>query len=88
MCVIRYYRMAVISFKVSAEDARAIRAQARKQRLTVSEFLRRQALAPVRPEPEIKLRKCPLTGAMVFDRVDDVAALSVESTREILADFP
>lgn len=80
--------MTTISFRVSTEEARAIRARARQGRLTVSEFLRRQATAESRPSVEVGLRKCPLTGAAIFDPADDFPSLTVQSTREMLAYFP
>lgn len=80
--------MATISFKVSTEEAQAIRSRARQERLTVSEFLRRQAVASPQPATKIQLRKCSVTGATIFAAAEDLPALTVESTRAILADFP
>lgn len=80
--------MTTISFKVSPEEAREIRARARRERLTVSEYLRRQAIAPVQAPAKIPRTRCPLTGAMIFGKVDDLPPLTVESTRDLLADFP
>ncbi len=80
--------MSTISFKVSPNEARAIRTRAQKQRLTVSEFLRRQAVAPVHVLGEVKLKRCPLTGAMIFGHAEDLPPLTVDSTREMLTDFP
>lgn len=80
--------MATISFKVSPEEARNIRSRARREQLTVSEFLRRQAAIPTQPTAKIELRQCPLTGATIFDAAEDLPPLTVESTREMLADFP
>lgn len=81
--------MVTISFKVGLEEAQAIRARARHERLTVSEFLRRRAVAPARPAAKIKLRRCPLTGVHIFDGIgDSQPPLTVEATREMLADFP
>jgi|GEM_PF-734518 len=86
----RYYCITVttISFKVSLDEARDIRSRARRERLTVSEYLRRQAVAPARPSPAIRQTICPLTGATIFSATDDLPPLTVESTREMLADFP
>ncbi len=81
--------MVTISFKVGPEEAQAIRARARQERVTVSEFLRRRAVAPVRPAARIKLRRCPQTGAMIFDGLgDSMPPLTVGATREMLVDFP
>jgi hypothetical protein len=87
---LKYYRitMTTISFKVSDVEARAIRNRARQERMTVSEFLRRQAMVPSRPPARIGLRRCPQTGATIFEGAEDLPPLTVESTREILAEFP
>jgi len=87
-CRCLYYGNTVttLSFKVSRDQARAIRA--REERLTVSEFLRRQAVAQPRPAAVVALRLCPVTGATIFDGADDLPPLTVESTREMLADVP
>jgi hypothetical protein len=77
-----------LSFKVSSDEARIIRDRARREHLTVSEFLRRQAVLPSRPPSKVGLRTCPHTGAVIFDTPADMPPLTVESTREILADFP
>jgi hypothetical protein len=81
--------MVTISFKVGLEEAQAIRARARQERVTVSEFLRRRAVAPARPAARIKLRRCPQTGAVIFDGLgDSIPPLTVQATREMLAEFP
>jgi hypothetical protein len=80
--------MPTISFKVSKEEERTIRARARLERLTVSEFLRRQAVALFKPPTVIARVKCPLTGAIIFGGAADLPPLTVDSTREMLADFP
>ena len=80
--------MKTISFKVTPEEAREIRANARREHLTVSEFLRRQASAPVQQATRLQRTKCPKTGALVFGRIEKLPPLDVESTKEMLADFP
>lgn len=80
--------MTTISFKVSTDEAREIRARARRERLTVSEYLRRRALASVQPPAHIQRTPCPITGATIFAAAPDLPPLTVESTREMLADFP
>ncbi len=81
-------QMTTLSFKVSIEEAQAIRERARQERMTVSEFLRRQAAAPMRRQGQVNLRECPLTHVKIFDTVEDLSPLTVEATRKILADFP
>ncbi len=80
--------MTTISFKVSKEEAQAIRERAQRERLTVSEYLRRQAVAPPQSPALLTRSQCPLTGAFIFDGADDLNPLTVDSTREMLADFP
>ncbi len=81
-------RMATLSFKVSDEEARFIRARARQEQLTVSEFLRRQSVAPSKSPAAIKRTRCPLTGVAIFEGAEDLPPLTVDSTREMLANFP
>lgn len=80
--------MKTISFKVSPEEEREIKSRARQQRLTVSQFLRQQATAPLRSVPPLELRLCPVTGAMIFAPAESLPPLNVETTRQMLADFP
>jgi hypothetical protein len=77
-----------LTFKVTDEEARRIRAAAKKQRLTVSEFLRRKAAGSDVPPAEPQRVKCPLTGAMIFAPLADAPPLTLESVKEMLADFP
>jgi hypothetical protein len=80
--------MATISFKVSEEEALQIRARAKRERLTVSEFLRRQAVGPSRLPAPVQRLSCPFTGATIFEAPEDFPPLTVDSTREMLSDFP
>lgn len=81
--------MQTISFKVESEVAREIRARARQRKLSVSEYLRRQALAACESQPnKVQLIKCPLTGAMIFEGLQEGQPLTVESTKAMLAEFP
>jgi hypothetical protein len=77
-----------IIFKVTDEEARRIRAAARRQRLTVSEFLRRRAAGPELSPSEPELVTCPFTGAMISAPLADPPPLTLESVKEMLADFP
>ncbi|MFQ3671001.1 MAG: hypothetical protein SNJ84_06050 [Verrucomicrobiia bacterium] len=80
--------MVTNSFKVSPDEAREIRARARRERITVSEYLRRRAVAAIQPPAPIHRTQCPLTGATIFGGADDLAPLTVETTRDILTNFP
>jgi hypothetical protein len=80
--------MPTLTFKVSVAEARQIRALARQLKLSVSEFLRRQA-QPGREEPrEIPRVVCAYTGATIFGPAPGLPALNTESVRGMLADFP
>lgn len=80
--------MPTVSFKVSAEEARLIRSRARKEGVSLSEYLRRRArLAAPAPGPP-ELVRCPHTGAMIFAAPEDQPPLTTETVRELLADFP
>ncbi len=79
--------MTTISFKVSEEEARRIRNRARQQRLSVSEYLRRRATGSEVAAPVGKIR-CDLTGAEIFAPLSGGSALSTETVRQMLAEFP
>lgn len=80
--------MITISFKVTEQEARIIKVKARRQRVSVSEFLRRQARAQVDSNLKPKLQVCPMTGAKIFSSTLGGSPLTVESTRDLLTDFP
>lgn len=80
--------MQTISFKISPEEARIVRERARQEHLTLSEFLRRQAVAPPQSAAKVRTRLCPLTGATIFDAGEQLPPLTVEATRDMLINFP
>jgi hypothetical protein len=80
--------MATITFKVTAEEARLIRARAKKERLSVSEYLRRQASGSTSGARKPRRIRCPHTGAMIFSAPGDQAPLTTESVRDLLSEFP
>jgi hypothetical protein len=80
--------MITISFKVTENEAQAIRVKARQERVTVSEFLRRQAASSTGARTKPGLQHCPMTGATIFTPGSDMRSLTVASTRELLMDFP
>ena len=80
--------MTTISFKVSEEDAVAIRSLAKKEGVSVSEYLRRRARLSI-PGPRKPRRvRCAHTGAMIFAAAKDQAPLTTAAVRELLSDFP
>jgi hypothetical protein len=80
--------LATISFKVSEEEARLIRARATSEGVSVSEYLRRRARLSMPAPRKPRLVRCPHTGAMVFAAPQDQPPLTTEAVRELLADFP
>ena len=86
--VLRYYPVVTISFKVSDEEARLIRSRARKEGISVSEYLRRRARTSTPGPRKPPLVRCPHTGAMIFAAPGDQPPLTTEGVRELLADFP
>ena len=80
--------MAILSFKVSEDEARLIKARARKEGVTVSEYLRRRARLPAPGSGTVERIRCSHTGAMIFAALDDEPPLTTEAVRELLADFP
>jgi hypothetical protein len=80
--------MATLTFKVTDQEARLIRSRARRERVSVSEYLRRRAslsLAPARKPAKVR---CPHTGAMIFASPDNQPPLTTDAVRELLSDFP
>lgn len=80
--------MATISFKVSEDEARLIRARARNEGVSVSEYLRRRARLATPDTGPLRQVRCPHTGAMIFAAPDDLPPLTTEMVRTLLADFP
>lgn len=79
--------MKTISFKVNDDEARNIRRQAKREGVSVSEYLRRRALSVENPAPLGRVH-CDLTGAEIFGPLADGPALTTETVRQMLADFP
>lgn len=88
----RDYRntMPTITFKVTAREAARIREMARREGVTVSEFLRRRAIQPPpgAPEGEYRITQDPVTGLPVMEAPRSVQPVSSEQVRALLADFP
>ena len=80
--------MATISFKVSEDEALLIRARAREEGVSVSEYLRRRAGLDTPGSGPLGLVRCPHTGAMIFAAPGEQAPLTTEMVRELLSDFP
>ena len=80
--------MHTMSFKVDDDEAVLIRALAKQERTTLSEYLRRRAMGVV-PGPTVPKRvRCRFTGAMIFSPTAGQTPLTTATVREMLADFP
>jgi hypothetical protein len=82
--------MPTITFKVTARQAARIREMARREGVTVSEFLRRRAIQPPPggSEGEYRITQDPVTGLPVMEAPRSVQPVSSEQVRALLADFP
>jgi hypothetical protein len=81
--------MRTMSFRVSEDEARLIRSLAKREKLTLSQYLRRRASGAPDSKPVVVQRtRCKHTGAIIFAAIPELSPLSTESVREILADFP
>ena len=78
--------MPVISFKVSATDARAIRARAKACRKTLSAYLRERALPGQKRRQTLTPKKHPVSG-LTYDAARGTS-VTEEEVRAALADFP
>ncbi len=79
--------MKTLTFKVEDEEARRLRSRARREGLTLSEFLRRRAQNDPVPPPAVQKVRCPRTGVMIFSGVG-TGPLTTESVRNLLDEFP
>lgn len=82
--------MPTITFKVTPREGARIRELARREGLTVSEFLRRRAVAPEAAEPggEYRVVRDPVTGLPMMEAPRSVARVSSERIRALMTDFP
>ena len=79
--------MNTLSFKVSDDEARLIRALAKRERLSLSEYLRRRASGVGDSGLPGRVR-CELTGATIFEPAIGQPPLTTVAVKEMLADFP
>jgi hypothetical protein len=80
--------MTTITFKVTEDEARRIRSRAKKERISVSEYLRRRASVPLPAASTPRHVRCAHTGAMIFAAAEDQPPLTTESVRALLSEFP
>ena len=82
--------MTTLTFKVSDDEARLIRALAAREKMTLSAYLRRRAggrslgAAPAAP----RRIRCHQTGAMIFAPLAHQAPLNTQVVKALLAEFP
>lgn len=81
--------MPTITFKVSVEEARAIRAKARAAKRSVSSLLRASVLPEkVARRPRLLLKKHPISGLPYNAGGKDLPPVSMDDIKAALADFP
>jgi uncharacterized protein (DUF1778 family) len=80
--------MKTITFKVSDDEARLIRALAKAERASLSEYLRRRASGTSETAVLPQRVRCEFTAAMIFAPLPSQKAMTTTSVREMLADFP
>jgi hypothetical protein len=81
--------MPTITFKVTAREAARIRELARRERVTVSEFLRRRAVAAEPGEAGgYRIVKDRITGLPVMEGPPGNGVVTPAQIRALLADFP
>lgn len=81
--------MPSISFKVSAEEARAIRARARAEKRTVSALIRATVLPKKpAPRPRLVIKKHPVSGLPYNAAGKNLPVVTREQVAALLADFP
>jgi len=81
--------MPTLTFKVSPEEAREIRAKAHAEKATVSAFLRARVLEARSARPRRRIiRKHPISG-LPFDATDKGGpTVTLEQIKAALTDFP
>ena len=80
--------MKTITFKVNDDEAQLIRALAKQERTSLSEYLRRKATGVIPPVGTPPRRVCAYTGAMIFAPLAGHVPLTTETVREMLTEFP
>lgn len=81
--------MPTITFKVTPREAARIQEMARREGVSVSEYLRRRAMTPRPLTPGgYRIAIDALTGLPVMEAPPEVAPVSSAQVRALLADFP
>lgn len=80
--------MPTLTFKVTIDEARRIRTEAKAGKMTLSEYVRRRALNDRKTPRPVRRLRCEHTGAKIFSSPAGAPPLTTETVREMLADFP
>ena len=82
--------MPTLTFKVTPREAARIRELARREGMTLSEYLRRRASAapPIAAESGYRIVRDALTGLPAMKAPEGVGPVTSAQIRALLADFP
>jgi hypothetical protein len=80
--------MPTLTFKVTIDEARRIKSEARERKMTLSEYVRGRALRNGKSSGHVRQIRCGFTGAKIFSSPAGARPLTTETVREMLADFP
>ncbi|MCB1226192.1 MAG: hypothetical protein KDK99_10310 [Verrucomicrobiales bacterium] len=78
--------MKTLTFKVTDDEERGIRREAKRLGMTLSEYLRRRIRGD--GDGTVRVMKSEATGAPAFSSGGKLPPLTTESVKEMLADFP
>lgn len=81
-------RMPTLTFKVSDDEARLLRARARAEKTTLSAFLRARVLDAAPARRKIVMRKHPVSGLPCDAGAGKRAVVTRDAVKALLADFP
>ena len=80
--------MPTVTFKVNEDEARRLRAMAKKRKLSLSDLIRQKTLSGDGAPGDVRRVRCRETGAWIFASAPGSTPLTTASVREILSDFP
>jgi hypothetical protein len=80
--------MTSLTFKIDDKEARNLRMEAKRAKLTLSELLRQKLRGPVPTPQRVAFMTCPLTGTTIFGSAPQFGPLSTTSVKELLGELP
>lgn len=80
--------MPTLTFKVSLDEARRIRALAKQKKTTLSDYVRTSVLREPKSRGKTRIITDPISGFPVLKAPDGTPPLTSEQVRAMLADFP